>query len=96
MYVDSNMNTLLVDCNLIERAITNRTKAILPVHMYGQACNMDRNLDIAKKHNLFVLEDCAQCHGSMLDGTLTGTQGTIAAFSFYPTKPLGVLGLRER
>ncbi len=92
IYVDSLPDTLLIDADKIEEAITEKTRAILPVHMYGQACNMDKICAIAEKNNLFVIEDCAQCHGSMWNGTLTGTRGTIAAFSFYPTKPLGALG----
>lgn len=92
VYVDSDSETLLINPDLIENAITERTKAILPVHLYGQACNMDRIMQIAQKHNLYVLEDCAQCHGAKWNGKVTGTQGTLAAFSFYPTKPLGALG----
>ena len=92
VYVDSDPDTLLIDPKKIEEAITPNTKAILPVHLYGQACNMDAITEIAKKHGLSVLEDCAQCHGSKWNSHLTGTQGTLAAFSFYPTKPLGALG----
>ena len=92
VYVDSDSNTLLIDVKKIEAAITPRTKAILPVHLYGQACDMTSIMNIARKHNLYVLEDCAQCHGAKWNGVLTGTEGTLAAFSFYPTKPLGALG----
>lgn len=92
VYVDCRGDTLLIDCGKIESAITERTKAILPVHLYGQACDMDAIVSIAKKHSLYILEDCAQSHGARWNGNLTGTQGTMAAFSFYPTKPLGALG----
>lgn len=92
VYVDSLPDTLLIDPSKIEDAITDRTKAILPVHMYGQACNMTEIIAIAKKHDLPVIEDCAQCHGSTWNGIKTGTEGTISCFSFYPTKPLGAWG----
>ena len=92
VYVDSDPDTLLIDVDQIEAAITDKTKAILPVHLYGQACNMDRIVSIASKYNLPIIEDCAQCHGAKWDGHFTGTQGTLSCFSFYPTKPLGALG----
>ncbi len=92
VYIDSDPNTLLMNTDLIEAAITEKTKAILPVHLYGQSCDMERIMSLAKKHDLFVLEDCAQSHGSEWRGRLTGTWGTLAAFSFYPTKPLGAFG----
>jgi len=81
-----------IDADAIEEKITAKTKAILPVHLYGQPAQMDVITDIAKKHGLYVIEDCAQCHGSALSGKLSGTFGTVACFSFYPTKPLGALG----
>lgn len=92
VYVDSDPDTLLINPALIESAITEHTKAILPVHLYGQSCDMDAIRGIADKYNLPVLEDCAQCHGSKWNNIMTGTNGTLAAFSFYPTKPLGALG----
>ena len=92
VYVDSKKDTLLIDPDKIGAAITDKTKAILPVHLYGQACDMDRICKIAADHNLAVIEDCAQCHGSKWNGSFAGTQGTIACFSVYPTKPLGALG----
>lgn len=92
VYVDSDADMLLMDVKKIEAAITEKTKAILPVHLYGQVCDMDSIISIAGKHGLAVLEDCAQCHGSKWNGHLTGTQGSLAAFSFYPTKPLGAFG----
>ena len=81
-----------LDAARVEKAITARTKAILPVHLYGQPCNMERICSIAEKHCLFIIEDCAQSHGARINGRLTGTFGTIGCFSFYPTKPLGALG----
>lgn len=92
VYADSTADTLLMDTSRIESLITKRTKAILPVHLYGQACNMDEILSVAEKYGLPVIEDCAQSHGAKWNGRLTGTQGTAACFSFYPTKPLGALG----
>lgn len=91
VYVDSN-EYLLIDEEKIEAAITSKTKAILPVHMYGQACNMEAIDSIAKRYGLKVIEDCAQCHGSAWNEKLAGTFSDIACFSFYPTKPLGALG----
>lgn len=81
-----------LDAEKIEAAITPKAKAILPVHLYGQPCDMKTICAIAEKHGLYVVEDCAQAHGARLDGQLIGTFGTIACFSFYPTKPLGALG----
>lgn len=81
-----------MDVLQVEKAITPRTKAILPVHLYGQACNMEAITSIAKKHALYVIEDCAQCHGATVYGKKAGTFSDIACFSFYPTKPLGALG----
>jgi dTDP-4-amino-4,6-dideoxygalactose transaminase len=81
-----------LDVNKIEAAITNKTKAILPVHLYGQACNMKKIREIADKYNLYLVEDCAQSHGACFDGQMTGTFGDIGCFSFYPTKNLGAFG----
>ena len=81
-----------LDAKRIEAAITPKTKAILPVHLYGQPCDMGSICAIAEKHGLFLVEDCAQSHGARQNGQLTGTFGTIGCFSFYPTKPLGALG----
>lgn len=81
-----------LDAAKIEAAITSRTKAILPVHLYGQACDMEAICAIAEKYNLYVIEDCAQCHGARLNGRLAGSFGTISCWSFYPTKPCGGLG----
>lgn len=92
IYVDSDSETLLMDVNSIESVITDKTKAILPVHLYGQSCDMEEIMHIAKRHDLYVLEDCAQCHGSKWNNRFSGTWGDLAAFSFYPTKPLGAFG----
>ena len=82
----------LIDCSKIEKTITKKTKAIIPVHLYGQACDMDEINRIAKKNKLFVVEDCAQSHGADYKGKKTGSLGDIGCFSFYPTKILGSYG----
>lgn len=76
----------------IESAITARTKAVLPVHLYGQPCAMDAICDIARKRGLSVIEDCAQSHGAAFIGKMTGTWGRMGCFSFFPTKNLGAFG----
>ncbi len=81
-----------MDASKIEDKITERTKAILVVHLYGQASNMKPIMDIAHKHDLRVVEDCAQSHGAKFDGKMTGTFGDIGCFSFYPSKNLGAFG----
>lgn len=81
-----------IDAKSIERAITKKTKAIMVVHLYGQPCDMDAIMKIAKEHNLFVVEDCAQCHGATYKGKKCGTFGDVACFSFYPMKPIGAFG----
>ena len=90
--VEPNLHTYLLDENLIEQKITSKTKAILPVHLYGRLCNMDAINAIAKKYNLKVIEDCAQSHGASLNDIKCGNQGDAAGFSFYPGKNLGALG----
>lgn len=90
--VEPEINTYNIDPSLIEEKITDRTKAIIPVHLYGQACDMDSIMDIARKHNLRVIEDCAQAHGALYKGKRVGSFGDLAAFSFYPGKNLGALG----
>jgi dTDP-4-amino-4,6-dideoxygalactose transaminase len=90
--VEPDMATYNLDPDKIEAAITVKTKAIMPVHLYGQACQMDAIMQIAKKHNLFVIEDNAQAHGAAYNGKLTGSFGDINATSFYPTKNLGAFG----
>lgn len=81
-----------IDADLIEAKITPKTKAILVVHLYGQSANMEKIIEIAKKYNLRVVEDCAQSHGAKFKDTITGNWGDIGCFSFYPTKNLGAFG----
>lgn len=81
-----------IDASRIEEKITEKTKAILVVHLYGQASNMEPIMEIARKHNLRVVEDCAQSHGACFNGQMTGTFGDIGCFSFYPSKNLGAFG----
>lgn len=81
-----------IDADKIEEKITSKTKAIMVVHLYGQASRMDKIMEIANKHNLPVIEDCAQSHESCFKGKRTGTFGTIGCFSFYPTKNMGAFG----
>lgn len=81
-----------IDPDKLEIAITNKTKAILVVHLYGQPCDMDKIMEVANKYNIPVVEDCAQSHGAVYKGQKTGTFGKIACFSFFPTKNLGAFG----
>ena len=81
-----------IDAGKIEAAITDKTKAVMAVHLYGQSADMGRICEIAKKHSLFVIEDCAQAHDSEFSGKKIGTWGDIGCFSFYPTKNLGAFG----
>ena len=81
-----------IDADKVEAAITDKTKAIMVVHLYGQASNMEKIVDIAKKHNLEIIEDCAQSHGACFEGKMTGAFGISGCFSFYPTKNLGAFG----
>ena len=81
-----------MDVNKIEEKITKKTKAILVTHLYGQSTKMDTVMKIAKKHKLYVVEDCAQAHGSTFDGKMVGTFGIIGCYSFYPSKNLGAFG----
>lgn len=90
--VDIDPKTYTMDPALIERAITKHTKAILPVHLYGQPADMDPILEIGKKHNLLVIEDACQAHGAEYKGRRAGSMGHMAAFSFYPGKNLGACG----
>mgnify|MGYP000858243711 FL=1 len=82
----------LIDVSKIEKLINKRTKAIIPVHLYGQSCDMDKINKIAKKYNLKVIEDCAQAQGAKYKGKFVGTLGDAGCFSFYPTKILGAYG----
>jgi dTDP-4-amino-4,6-dideoxygalactose transaminase len=90
--VDIDPRTYNIDPNLIERAITPRTRAIIPVHLYGQPAEMDPILGIAHKHHLAVIEDAAQAHGAEYRGRRAGSMADIACFSFYPGKNLGAYG----
>jgi len=81
-----------LDAAKVEAAVTKRTKAILAVHLYGQTCDMDGLMDVARRHGLRVVEDCAQSHGALWKGRQSGTFGDIGCFSFYPTKNLGAFG----
>lgn len=90
--VEPRKDTYNINPDLIEAAITSKTKAIMPVHLYGQACEMDAIMDIAKKHNLYVIEDNAQSQGATYNGKQTGGIGTVAGTSLYPGKNLGALG----
>lgn len=90
--VDIDPTTANLDPKLLERAITQRTRAILPVHLYGRPANMEEIRVIASRHNLGILEDAAQAHGARYRGRRVGGVGNAAAFSFYPTKNLGAYG----
>lgn len=92
VFVEPDICTFNIDPSRIEEKITDRTKAIMPVHLYGQACDMDPIMEIARKHNLYVVEDCAQAHGATYKGKVIGSFGDVAGFSFYPGKNLGALG----
>lgn len=90
--VEPDIRTYNIDPGKIEAAITDKTKAIMPVHLYGQPCDMDSIIEIARKYNLYVVEDCAQAHGATYKGRKIGSFGDLAGFSFYPGKNLGALG----
>lgn len=92
VFVDVELDTFNIDPNKIEEKITSKTKAIMPVHIFGQPCDMDTINTIAKKHNLYVIEDAAQAIGSEYKGHKIGTLSDIATFSFFPTKNLGCAG----
>jgi dTDP-4-amino-4,6-dideoxygalactose transaminase len=92
VFVDIDPQTFNLDVNQVEAAITSKTKAIIPVHLYGHAVDMDPLLEIAKRHNLKVLEDVAQAFGSEYKGKKAGTMGDAGAFSFFPSKNLGGFG----
>lgn len=92
VFVDIRPDTFNIDPEKIEEMITRRTKAILPVHLYGQPADIDPILEIARKHGLKVIEDAAQAHGATYKGRPVGTLGDAACFSFYPGKNLGAYG----
>ena len=92
VFVDTEEKTYSMDISKIEKAITKKTKAILLVHLYGHPADMDSIIEIAKKHKLKVIEDCAQAHGALYKNKKIGSFGDAACFSFYPTKNLGAFG----
>ncbi len=92
IFCDTDNDTFTINPALIETKITSRTVGIIPVHLYGQSADMDTVMAIAKKHKLWVIEDCAQSHLARYKGKLTGTFGNAATFSFYPGKNLGAYG----
>lgn len=92
VFVEVDPDLYTIDCDRIEEKITERTKAIIAVHLYGHPCDMDRIREIAERHGLRVIEDAAQAHGALYKGRRAGSLGDAAAFSFYPGKNLGALG----
>ncbi|HTY09428.1 MAG TPA: DegT/DnrJ/EryC1/StrS family aminotransferase [Bacteroidota bacterium] len=92
VFVDNDPSTYTIDATRIEEKITPKTKAIIPIHLYGQPADMEPIQQIAKKHNLIVIEDAAQAHGATYNGTKVGNFGKAACFSFYPGKNLGAYG----
>ena len=90
--VDINKDTYQIDLDLLEKSITEKTKVILIVHLTGSCCNMDRLMEIVNKHNLILIEDCAQSHGALYNNKKLGTYGLLSTFSFYPGKNLGAFG----
>lgn len=92
VFVDIDNDTFNIDVNELEKKITPRTKAIMPVHLYGQPCDMDIIMDVAKRHNLYVIEDCCQAVGATYKGKKVGSFGDIGCYSYYPTKNLGAMG----
>ena len=92
VFVDVDPDTYCIDVSKIERAITDKTKAILPVHLYGHPANMDPIMEIAQRHKLCVIEDACQAHGAEYKGKKVGSIGAVGCFSFYPVKNLGAYG----
>jgi dTDP-4-amino-4,6-dideoxygalactose transaminase len=92
VFVDIDPDTYNIDPKLVEQAITPRTKAIIPVHLYGQPAQLEDLLEIARRHNLSLIEDAAQAHGAEFKGRRCGSIGDLACFSFYPGKNLGAYG----
>jgi dTDP-4-amino-4,6-dideoxygalactose transaminase len=90
--VDVREDTALIDIDKVRAAITPRTKAMIPVHLFGQPCDMDPLVKLAREHGLAVIEDACQAHGSLYHGKRAGSLGSAAAFSFYPSKNLGAFG----
>lgn len=92
IFCDTKLDSFNIDTDLIESKITDRTVGIIPVHLYGQPCNMTALMEIAKKYDLWVIEDCAQAHLAKHNNQKVGTFGDVATFSFYPGKNLGAMG----
>lgn len=92
VFVEPDIHTYNMNPTLIESAVSERTKAVMPVHLYGQACDMDLIMEVAGKYGLKVVEDCAQAHGAVYKGKKVGSFGDAAGFSFYPGKNLGAFG----
>lgn len=92
VFVDVHPDTYEIDETQLEQAITKRTKVIIPVHLFGQPCNIQAIMQIARRHKLKVLEDCCQAHGAQVGKRRVGTFGDVACYSFYPTKNLGGIG----
>ncbi len=92
VFVDIDTKTYNIDLQKMEKAITKKTKAIIPVHLYGQPADMSPILKIAKKHKLWIIEDCAQAHGAKYKNEIVGSIGDIGCFSFFPGKNLGAYG----
>src|SRR4029450_6590631 len=87
--VDADPDSFNIDVTRLEQAVTSRTKAIIPVHLYGQPADMDPIMEVARRHGLVVIEDACQAHGARYKGKRVGSLGDAAAFSFYPGKNLG-------
>lgn len=95
VFVEIDSDTMLMSPEALEtrlRAAGSAIKAVVPVHLYGQACDMPAIMEIARRHGVAVVEDCAQAHGALVGGKMAGAWGQLSAFSFYPTKNLGALG----
>lgn len=92
VFVDIEDKTYNIDPSKLKKAITKKTKAVIPVHIYGQPANMNEITEVAKKKNITVIEDAAQAHGALYHGKKVGSLGDVACFSFYPTKSLGAFG----
>ena len=92
VFVDVDPDTFCIDVSQIESKITDKTRAIIVVHLYGHPADMDPILKIAKKYDLYVIEDCSQAHGAKYKGKMVGSLGNISCFSFYPVKNLGAYG----
>ena len=91
VFVDTD-KFFCIDVDKVEKKISKKTKAIIPVHLYGQSCNMDKLIRIAKKYNLKIVEDCAQAHLSKYKNKTVGSIGDVGTFSFFPAKNLGSIG----